>query len=452
MRRLAAALLLLPLLASAQSLEGVWRGRILSRQQQPLSFELLFSAPGSTPAGRLQPVGHGAVAPFFIDTATLSPEGDVRIEIQSLRVLIEGKLAADTGTLAAAWTQFGTDRQPLQLTRASSPTPPTFFDPPVEIRIPKPPTAVLIDGSHRIFYEINVANHTEARIELQSVDIQVGERTVTLSGPALARQTISYGVSIPPNKSGLVLMALGMSSMPPEVLRHRVTFTSAGKVHTLSTQSTPVARDPVRIAPPLRGNNWWAGNGPDSSLHHRSAIVPMDGRFTLAQRFAFDFSKRIPGSNDFERGDLRQLTSSPSYGAQVLAVADATVASVRDGVPDTPPYEIASPVPITKDTLGGNLIVLDLGQNRWAVYAHLQPGSLHVKAGDRVRKGDPIARLGNSASYSAHLHFQIVDGPDPFSSEGIPFVFDEFTHNGTTHRNEMPSGGWTIGFPAARTP
>ncbi|HSB17338.1 MAG TPA: M23 family metallopeptidase [Bryobacteraceae bacterium] len=96
--------------------------------------------------------------------------------------------------------------------------------------------------------------------------------------------------------------------------------------------------------------------------------------------------------------------------------------------------------------MGGNLVFLDLGQQRWAVYAHLQPGSLRVKQGDSVRRGDVIARLGNSASYSAHLHFHIVDGPDPFSSEGVPFVFDEFTHEGTVHRDEMPAGGWTIRF------
>ena len=72
---------------------------------------------------------------------------------------------------------------------------------------------------------------------------------------------------------------------------------------------------------------------------------------------------------------------------------------------------------------------------------------MRVKQGDRVRRGDAIARLGNSASTSPHLHFQIVDGPDPFSSEGVPFIFDEFTHQGSVHRNEMPAGGWDIRFP-----
>jgi hypothetical protein len=417
----AAALILLiaPHTAPAQSLEGTWRGRVKDRRQQSVEFELQIAARGVEPAGKLQALGRGAVIPFFVDTVMLSPEGTARVEIQTLRIVIEGKLASGGQSISAAWTQFGSDRQPVQLTRVPSGTPPALFDPLVEVRVPKPPTAVRVNGAWRLDYEIHVSNYTELLLELQSVDIQIGERTLTIAGGQLARQTVSYGVSVPPTRSGVVLVGLGMASPPPDVLRHRITFSSAGRTSTMQTQAIPVARNPVRIAPPLLGGDWWAGAGPDSSLHHRAAILPMDGRLTIAQRCAFDFARRVPGSDEFERGDLRQLASSPSYGADVLAVADATVAMVRDGVPDAAPYEIAPPHPITKETLGGNLVVLDLGQQHWAVYAHLQPGSLRVRQGDRVRRGGVIARLGNSASYSAHLHFHIVDGPDPFSSEGV---------------------------------
>lgn len=432
--------------APAQTLEGVWRGGIKDRRQQPIQFELQISSRGTEPAGRLQPIGRGLVNPYMVDTATLSPKGEARFVIQTLRIVIEGKLAPDGKSIRATWTQFGSDHQPVELTRAASQTALTFFDPLVEIRIPKPPTAVRIDGNHYLFYEIGVSNFTEESLELQSVDIQIGQKTATMARDLLARQTVSYGVSIPPTKSGVVLAGIRLTDAPPDMLRHSVTFTSAGRTTTLHGQNIPVSRSAIRIAPPLSGGEWWAGNGPDSSLHHRAAILPMDGRLTIAQRFAFDFSRRVPGSDEFDRGDPRKLESSPSYGANVLSVADATVTMTRDGLPDTLPYEIASPHPITKETLGGNLIVLDLGQQHWAVYAHLQPNSLRVKPGDRVRRGEIIARLGNSASYSPHLHFQVVDGPDPFSSEGLPFELDEFVHEGRVHRDEMPAGGWTVRF------
>ena len=268
--------------ASAQGLEGVWRGRVEDRHHRPVDFELEIAPLGAEPAGRLQALGRGSANPFFIDAATVSREGAARIEIRTLRVVIEGQLASAGQSISGAWTQFGSDRQIVNLTRVPSATPRPLFDPLVEIRIPKAPTAVRTDGAYRLYYEIHFSNFTDAHIELKSVDIRIGERTTTVSGDVLARQAVSYGVSIPPGKSGGALIGLGMSSPPPDVLRHRVTFSSAGRTSTLEVQALPVGRNPVRISAPLRGGDWWAGNGPDSSLHHRAAVVPMDGRFTIA--------------------------------------------------------------------------------------------------------------------------------------------------------------------------
>ncbi|HZM60227.1 MAG TPA: M23 family metallopeptidase, partial [Vicinamibacterales bacterium] len=55
-------------------------------------------------------------------------------------------------------------------------------------------------------------------------------------------------------------------------------------------------------------------------------------------------------------------------------------------------------VPITLDTLGGNLVVLDIGNGRYATYAHLIPQSLRVSVGARVRRGQVLGRLGNSGN------------------------------------------------------
>lgn len=72
----------------------------------------------------------------------------------------------------------------------------------------------------------------------------------------------------------------------------------------------------------------------------------------------------------------------------------------------------------------GNHLVLDLGNGTYAAYAHLQRGSLTVREGDRVRAGQPIARCGNSGNSSEpHLHFQLMDGPDPDAARGVPFTW-----------------------------
>jgi murein DD-endopeptidase MepM/ murein hydrolase activator NlpD len=42
-----------------------------------------------------------------------------------------------------------------------------------------------------------------------------------------------------------------------------------------------------------------------------------------------------------------------------------------------------------------------------------------------------IGLLGNTGNTdSPHLHFQIMDSPDPLASNGLPFVFDRFGYQG----------------------
>jgi murein DD-endopeptidase MepM/ murein hydrolase activator NlpD len=89
-------------------------------------------------------------------------------------------------------------------------------------------------------------------------------------------------------------------------------------------------------------------------------------------------------------------------------------------------------------SLAGNTVVLDLGDGQFAHYAHLQPGSVIVKEGQRVRRGEPLARIGNSGDARwPHLHFQVTTRPGVMSSEGLPFVLDQFHAKG-------PSGNWSI--------
>ena len=210
------------------------------------------------------------------------------------------------------------------------------------------------------------------------------------------------------------------------------------------------ATSPV-LGRPLEGAAWLAGNGPDNASGHRRALIPIDGRATIAQRFAIDWLKIGPDGRTF-KGKAEDNRSYHAYGAEVLAVVDGKIVAVHDGIPENVPGASSRAVPITLETVGGNYVILALGDNRYAVYAHLQPGSLRVKVGDRVKRGQVLGLLGNSGnSTEPHLHFHVCDGPAPLTSEGIPYLFESFdiydsAGKATLRRNELPLLNTVVGF------
>ena len=183
-------------------------------------------------------------------------------------------------------------------------------------------------------------------------------------------------------------------------------------------------------APPSRvpgGSPWNACC--DGATPHRQAVNPINGAFYVAQRFAIDFARLTPDRRLVD-GDPEALASWPSYGAEVVSAARGVVVGTRDGFADNSP--VGSLPPISLDNVGGNYVVIDIGGGRFAWYAHLQPGSLRVSVGDRVRRGQRLGLVGNSGNTDfPHLHFHVMDSPSPLASDGLPYVFDRFCSPGS---------------------
>lgn len=99
------------------------------------------------------------------------------------------------------------------------------------------------------------------------------------------------------------------------------------------------SKEPFPGAPPVMGRHWVADNGPSLHSHHRTGLFVAGGRAHISRRFAIDWKQ-------FEQdamysGDARDLRSYFSFGENVYAVADATVVSAKDGLPDN----ILGPLP-----------------------------------------------------------------------------------------------------------
>jgi murein DD-endopeptidase MepM/ murein hydrolase activator NlpD len=158
-------------------------------------------------------------------------------------------------------------------------------------------------------------------------------------------------------------------------------------------------------------------------------VQTFDGVRWLSQRFAIDWIKADAAGMSRGAGDPQDPASYYAYGQEVLAVADGRVVSVLDDRSDRP-------VPVPDPALDrenaahittGNHVILSIGSGRFPMYAHLQPGSIRVRVGDRVRRGQAIALLGNSGnSTEPHLHFHVAANDRPLEADGLPYVHDRF--------------------------
>ena len=173
---------------------------------------------------------------------------------------------------------------------------------------------------------------------------------------------------------------------------------------------------------------WGAGEGCcDNDTHHRRGLLVVNGKEVVPQRFAIDWM-RLDEQHRAWVGDPHQLSSYLSYGQPELAAAAGKVVVARDGFPDQPPPD--NPVPPTFRDLPGNRVVLRVAPGMYLLYAHMKPGSVRVREGERVRRGQMLGKLGNSGnSATPHLHFQ-VRATRSFASDGLPFVFDRFKYLG----------------------
>jgi murein DD-endopeptidase len=314
----------------------------------------------------------------------------------------------------------------------------------IDLHVPVPPTAVTIAGKRHLAYELHLTNFRPFDIALHRVEVLEGDRKSPLADLRDAALVDRLGrPGILPASADKRLVAGGMravvylwlpldDSVPtPAGLVHRIALDlvrDGARTRVLLEGGGVSVRteSPVVLDAPLRGGPWVALYDPVLARGHRASIYTVDGRARIPARYAIDFV-RLDSSAARARGDATRITNWLGYGAEVLAVADGSVAQARDDMPEGETLDAArGSIPL--ENASGNYVTLDLGNGRFAFYEHLKHGSIPVKPGDRVRRGQVIGQLGNSGSSSSgpHLHFHVADANATLAAEGMPWRFRGF--------------------------
>jgi murein DD-endopeptidase MepM/ murein hydrolase activator NlpD len=320
------------------------------------------------------------------------------------------------------------------------------------------PTAILVspiheaqvvrgdDGKDHVEYELLVVNAVEQPVTLTSLTIldPAAKELTRIDGPVLVAATQTLLDKKPVTEipaSAAVSVDVDLIVPPgtaPARVRHRLEYRVPPGTSTAVFVDSPIIDGPevainrrpaTVIKPPLKGDGWLATTACCTPNLHRDLRIVVDGRrIETAETFAVDWAL-LKGDRVYEaKGTTNEQFYA--YGADVFAVADGTVVSVQDGKPDATPNKLMTPK--TLSDFGGNQVMLEVAPKVYAVYGHLQPGSLQVKVGDRVKVGATLAKIGNTGpSFGPHLHFGLLNRPDIFTGRSLPFVIDSYTLAGT---------------------
>lgn len=118
---------------------------------------------------------------------------------------------------------------------------------------------------------------------------------------------------------------------------------------------------------------------------------------------------RFPLRGNFPYGDAgsrfgAKRTGRSHQGQDIAAPEGTQVRAPRGGTVKTVGYQGSG--------AGHYIVIGAAGERRDYVFMHLQTDSIRVQEGQRVRTGRWIANVGNTgASFGAHLHFEIWQGP-----------------------------------------
>ena len=349
-----------------------------------------------------------------------------------LAAVLLAVLAAAWGAYAAGWWRPGA--------RTAGP-----------VRITAQPQSIWIeagDAAQTLNFDFLVENQGSVPVGIDSIDLLAADaagkpvlrRFIDSNGFAPSIETLPGRVVAPGAK---ILVFNPFHSFRPDVELHRLTY----KFSLSIPQEAPDTQASVTVEPrvyqsktalslPVKGK-LLIHDGHDYYAHHRRLNTEHTAARELGlarnfMRYSLDIN---PANDAFEpfRGTGAKNEDWFAWSQALYAPGDGTVADAADAEPDNirggvnhfDPQSVKS----KPMKFYGNYLVIDHGNGEFSMLGHVRKGSVIVKVGDKVTRGQPVAKIGSSGSSgNPHVHYELRTGKD-LRAEGLPAIFRDFARH-----------------------
>lgn len=220
---------------------------------------------------------------------------------------------------------------------------------------------------------------------------------ITISSASLLGFLYLPVYSLPFNLMTLLFLYILKFRVHTEMKLHTVLIQEHSPEKNLYSHLNFMARfgreSAVPLALPFFGE-WFVSQGPDGKYTHKGEW-----------RFAWDFEIRDGAHKTFRAsGDHRE--DYFCYGKNIVAPADGIIEEIYDHIPDNTIGEVN----LKKNW--GNTVIIKHAEFLYTQLSHLMDASIVVRPGQKVKKGEVLAKCGNSGnSPFPHLHFQVQQTP-----------------------------------------
>jgi len=179
---------------------------------------------------------------------------------------------------------------------------------------------------------------------------------------------------------------------------------------------------PINLDFPFRNGLYLINEGGDGKVssiynYHYTDPVHTAAGSNKSMRYAVDIDKLNSSGITSKIRFSKSLEDYEIFNEALYSPYNGIVVSIVDGYPNENMTSNDHPYNT------GNTIILK-SDNVYVLMGHLQKNSFTVKEGNKVKKGDLLAKIGNSGMTNRpHLHMQAMEGLS-WAFEGVPIVFN----------------------------